>query len=86
MTSTLAGLFAIWATAATLIAVELFRRLRRSLAFHLVDSIPAQDLYPTQDIRNPEYEGPQEVPLRNAAVAAMRQALTAVANLKMSPA
>ena len=65
--------------------LELYRRLRRSLAFHSVDSIPAQDLYPTQEIRNPSYDGPQEEPRRNAAVAAMRRALERVANFKIVP-
>ena len=85
MPGTLAGIFAVWAFVATLGCLELYRRLRRSLAFHSVDSIPAQDLYPTQEIRNPSYDGPQEEPRRNAAVAAMRRALERIAAYKIVP-
>ena len=86
MPGTLAGIFAVWAFVASLGCIELYRRLRRSLAFHSVESIPAQDLYPTlQERRNPTYEGPAEEPRRNAALAAMRRALERVANFKIVP-
>ena len=85
MPGTLAGIFAVWAFVATLGCLELYRRLRRSLSFRSVESIPAQDLYPTQEIRNPSYHGPEEEPRRNAAVAAMRRALERIANYKIVP-
>ena len=85
MPGTLAGIFAVWAFVATLGCLELYRRLRRSLSFRSVESIPAQDLYPTQEIRNPSYHGPAEEPRRNAAVAAMRRAIERLASYKIVP-
>ena len=86
MPGTLAGIFAVWAFVASLGCIELYRRLRRSLAFHSVESIPAQDLYPTlQERRNPTYEGPAEEPRRNAALSAMRRALERIAAYKIVP-
>ena len=85
MPGTLAGIFAVWAFVATLGCIELYRRLRRSLSFRSVESIPAADLYPTQEIRNPTYEGPAEEPRRNAALSAMRRALERIANYKIVP-
>ena len=86
MPGTLAGIFAVWAFVASLGCIELYRRLRRSLAFRSVESIPAQDLYPTlQERRNPTYEGPAEEPRRNAALSAMRRALERVAAFKIVP-
>jgi len=81
----LAGIFAVWAFVASLGCIELYRRLRRSLAFHSVESIPAQELYPTQELRNPTYEGPAEEPRRNAALSAMRRALERIAAYKIVP-
>ena len=85
MPGTLAGIFAVWAFVTTLGCIELYRRLRRSLSFRSVDSIPAADLYPTQEIQNPTYDGPAEEPRRNAALSAMRRALERIANYKIVP-
>ena len=55
------------------------------MAFHSVESIPAQELYPTQELRNPTYEGPAEEPRQNAALAAMRRAIQRIASYKIVP-
>ena len=86
MPGTLAGIFAVWAFVATLGCIELYRRLRRSLSFRSIESIPAADLYPTlQERRNPTYDGPAEEPRRNAALSAMRRAIERIAAYKIVP-